>query len=181
MTRMTAAQAKKLVKKSNMKTRALLSQMGSIGEETLARHLQVNKINYKREHEFNPLTKHRADFYLPEYNLLVEVEGGTKSKSRHTTHIGYSKDLEKYNMAQILGFSRLAFTTEQVSKGAAIQTIEMFIMAHNMRKKAEQQTPDQVLRNTDITWTHTKTPNNADIPDAIMEAQKHRPENKDAM
>lgn len=160
MTRMTAAQAQKLVKKSNMKTKALLSQLGSIGEETLARHLQVNKINYKREHEFNPMTKHRADFFLPEYNLLVEVEGGTKGKSRHTTHDGYSKDLEKYNMAQILGFSRLAFTTEQVSKGAAIQTIEMFIMAHKGRKA--KQTEQIELDNS--------------IPDAILEAQQYRPE-----
>lgn len=175
MTRMTPAQAKKLVKTSNLKTRALLSQMGSIGEETLARHLQVNKINYEREYEFNPLTKHRADFYLPEYNLLVEVEGGTKAKSRHTTHTGYSKDLEKYNMAQILGFSRLAFTTEQVSKGAAIQTIEMFIMAHKGRNTPKQTKPTL----TNILRTPAKS-DESGIPDVILDAQKYRPEYREA-
>ena len=66
MARMTPAQAKKLVQKSNQKTKAVLSQMGSIGEETLARHLQAHKIRYKREFKFNPDSEHRADFYLPE-------------------------------------------------------------------------------------------------------------------
>ena len=161
MTRMTAAEARKLVKKSNLKVRALLAQTGSIGEETLARHLQVNQIKFKREFEFNPMTRHRADFYLPEYNLLVEVEGGTKSKSRHTTHKGYSKDLEKYNMAQILGFSRLAFTTEQVNQGAALQTIEMFIVAFNARREGGLIPEAIEIDNS--------------VPEAILEAQKHRP------
>ena len=151
MTRMTPVQAKKIIKNSNIKVKAMLSQLGSIGEETLARHLQVNKIHYEREYAFNPATKHRADFFLPKYNLLVEVEGGTKAKSRHTTHEGYSADLEKYNMAQILGFSRLAFTTEQVSEGKAIRTIENFIMAHDIRN------------------------------DVTIKEQKYRLENKDAM
>ena len=136
MARMTPAQAKKLVQKSNQKTKAVLSQMGSIGEETLARHLQAHKIKYQREFKFNPDSDHRADFFLPEYNLLVEVEGGTRAKSRHTTHDGYSKDLMKYNTAQILGYFRLAFTTEQVSNGAAIQNIKRFITAHQIKRNA---------------------------------------------
>ena len=173
MTRMTAAQAKKIVKASNIKTKAVLSQLGSIGEETLARHLQVHKLKYEREYHFNPNTKHRADFYLPEYNLLVEVEGGTKGKSRHTTHKGYSADLEKYNMAQILGFSRLAFTTEQVNTGIAIETIHTFIMAHNLRRLNNGPAN---LKNVMSNQTRSE----ADTPAAILEAQKHRPENKES-
>lgn len=133
--RMSAAQAKKISKKLNAKTKAIISQIGSIGEETLARHFQIKKINFVREFNFHPSRKFRADFYLPEYNVLIEVEGGTKGKSRHTTHAGYSKDLEKYNSAQILGFSRLAFTTEQISKGQAIETIELFIQTADLRKE----------------------------------------------
>lgn len=133
--RMTAAQAKKVASKMSAKTKAVVSQLGSIGEETLARHLQTHKITYIREFSFNPSTKHRADFYLPEYNLLIEVEGGTKGKSRHTSHDGYSKDLMKYNFAQILGYSRLAYTTEQVNSGAAIGNIKLFITAYKQRQK----------------------------------------------
>lgn len=163
MTRMTATQAKKLVKNSNIKTKAMLSQLGSVGEETLARHFQVNKINFVREYEFNPMSKHRADFYIPAYNLLVEVEGGTRGKSRHTTHKGYSEDLKKYNMAQILGYARLAYTTEQVNNGSAIENILLFVMSHNLRKTEPQPKKQPVQIDTGV-------------PDAILEAQKYRPE-----
>lgn len=157
MARMTATAAKKLVKNSNNRVRSMLSQLGSIGEETLARHLQVNKIKFQREFYFNPLTQHRADFYLPDYNLLVEVEGGTRGKSRHTSHKGYSADLEKYNMAQILGYSRLAFTTEQVNQGHALQTIEMFIIAFDARKETGIKPPQIIDTST---------------PDVILEAER---------
>ena len=134
--RMTAAQAKKLVQKSNQKTKAVLSQLGSIGGKPRP-----------REFEFNPNSKHRADFYLPEYNLLIEIEGGTRGKSRHTTHDGYSKDLMKYNMAQILGYRRLAYTTEQVKNGTAIQNIKLFI---KHRGKTADLAPQAPAPNTTI-------------------------------
>lgn len=132
--RLTPLEAQRLVRKGNSQTRAILSSLGSIGEEKLAANLNVFNIKYVREFQFHPSKRYRADFYLPEYNLLVEVEGGTRGKSRHTTHDGYSKDLMKYNDAQILGFARLAFTTEQVNKGIAISKIEQFIAAYNQRK-----------------------------------------------
>lgn len=141
MTRMTAVEAKKLIKKTNQRNKAILAQVGSHGEEELARHLQVHKIKYQREFAFNPNSKHRADFYLPEFNVLVEVEGGTRGKSRHTTHEGYSKDLMKYNHAQILGFCRLAYTTEQVQNGAAIQNIKLFIKEYKKRRCGEIHLP----------------------------------------
>lgn len=161
MTRMTPAQAKKLVKGSNTKIAAMLSQLGSAGEEAMARNLQVYKLRYEREYQFNPDTKHRADFFLPDYNLLVEIEGGTKGKSRHTSHDGYSKDLEKYNGAAILGYSRLAFTTEQVNNGKAIETINTFIMTHHIRNRV------QLAR---LKLSEVKL----DVPAAILEAE-HRP------
>lgn len=136
MTRLTPSQAKNLVKRSNQNLRVILNQggkAGSYGEEELARQLQAFKINFEREYHFNPNTKHRADFYLPEFNLLVEVEGGTRGKSRHTTHEGYSADLMKYNAAQILGYSRLAYTTQQVKKGEAIVNIQLFIRRYKER------------------------------------------------
>lgn len=132
--RWTAAEAKRLVKKANNQSRAILSQLGSVGEEKLAANLSVLNIKFVREYQFHPVKRYRADFYLPDYNVLLEVEGGTRGKSRHTTHEGYSKDLIKYNDAQILGFARLAFTTEQVNSGLAISKIEQFIAAYNQRQ-----------------------------------------------
>lgn len=125
--RMTAAQALKCMKNHDIQVRAQLANVGSIGEAKLREHLRLEKITFIQEFKFSPAKKYRADFYLPDFNVLVEVEGGTRNKSRHTTHEGYSKDLNKYNLAQILGYARLAFTTEQVNKGEAIQTIKEFI------------------------------------------------------
>lgn len=146
--RMTAQAALKISKKMDAKTKQVLSQVGSIGEEVLARHLQVHGLKYVREFKFNPQRNYRADFYLKEFNLLVEVEGGTKSKSRHTTHGGYSKDLMKYNSAQILGYSRLSFTTEQVNSGLALQTIKKFITARmsNVAVAETKQPPNAVIK-----------------------------------
>lgn len=56
-------------------------------------------------------------------NIAVEVEGGTWGVSRHTTGAGYAKDLEKYNRLSIMGYTVLRYTTEQVTKGLAIQEI----------------------------------------------------------
>ncbi|EMB5691295.1 hypothetical protein OIV75_003392 [Acinetobacter baumannii] len=132
--RWTAAEAQRFVKKANSQSRAILSQLGSVGEEKLAANLNIFNINYVREYRFHPSKRYRADFYLPDYNVLVEVEGGTRGVSRHTTYEGYSKDLMKYNDAQILGFARLAFTTEQVNKGLAIEKIKQYIAAYEQRQ-----------------------------------------------
>ena len=145
-TRMTPQEAKKIAKKMNDKSRQVLSQVGSAGEEVLARHLQVNKILYQREYRFNPNKKFRADFFIPAFNLLVEVEGGTRNKSRHTTHDGYSTDLMKYNSAQILGYARLAFTTQQVNNGLAIQTIKEFMKARTQDVLPHHPEPNPVIK-----------------------------------
>ncbi|WP_288382308.1 DUF559 domain-containing protein [uncultured Acinetobacter sp.] len=125
--RLTANEAKKLHKKMEMQVKQKLANIGSIGEETLAAHFKVNNISFIREFKFHPTRRYRADFYIESSKLLIEVEGGTKGKSRHTTHEGYSEDLMKYNWAQILGYSRLAFTTQQVLKGEAIKMIKEFL------------------------------------------------------
>lgn len=132
--RMTAIEARQFIRKATARSKVVLSQLGSAGEEKLAANLSVLNIKFVREYQFHPVKRYRADFYLPDYNVLLEVEGGTRGKSRHTTHEGYSKDLIKYNDAQILGFARLAFTTEQVNSGLAISKIEQFIAAYNQRQ-----------------------------------------------
>ncbi|ENV46206.1 hypothetical protein P255_02961 [Acinetobacter brisouii CIP 110357] len=131
--RLTLADLSKIspkIRQQIKKQRAALD-MGSIGEEDLSVQLRYKGINYVKEYSFDPTRNFRADFYLTDFNLLVEVEGGTRGKSRHTTHDGYSTDLIKYNSAQILGFSLLRYTTEQVKKGMALESIELFIKSRN--------------------------------------------------
>ena len=71
--------------------------------------LDSEDIGYEREFKFHDKRKWRADFIIAGYPLLVEYEG-IKGKSRHTTITGYSNDCEKYNQAQIIGYTVLRYT-----------------------------------------------------------------------
>lgn len=48
--------------------------------------------------------KWRFDFAYPAFMIALEVEGGTWSRSRHTSGIGFAKDCEKYNAATKQGW-----------------------------------------------------------------------------
>ena len=99
--------------------------MGSIpskGEALFAFHCQAYKITPVREFRFAPPRRWRSDFAFPLAMILVEIEGGTWNHGRHNRHAGFSNDLEKYNMAALMGFKVLRFTTDQVVSGYAIDT-----------------------------------------------------------
>jgi very-short-patch-repair endonuclease len=71
--------------------------------------------------------RYRADFAYPQFGLLIEVEGGTWTRGRHTRGGGFEKDCEKYNLAAELGYKVLRFTGAMVEDGRAITTIEKMI------------------------------------------------------
>jgi very-short-patch-repair endonuclease len=64
----------------------------------------------KREHRFDDKRLWRFDFALPDYKIGIEYEGLNSEKSGHTTLKGYTKDTEKYNQAQALGWKVIRFT-----------------------------------------------------------------------
>ena len=68
-----------------------------------------------QEYRFHPVRRWRFDFAFPEEKIAVEIEGGTFSKSRHTTGIGYEKDCEKYNAATLNGWKVFRFTGRMLS------------------------------------------------------------------
>ena len=82
---------------------------------------QLN-INYNKEFYFHPLRKWRSDFYLPDFNTLIEYEGGTFGFGRHNQPLGYSKDCGKYNETQKLRYSLLRYTADMI-KGDNIYRI----------------------------------------------------------
>lgn len=96
------------------------TQAPEIGEMKWA--LKALKIDYVEEYVFAPDRKFRADLFLPELNLLVEYEGlfagnkGGSGKSRHTTGEGYTRDCEKYFIANVLGFKVLRLTAMNYKK-----------------------------------------------------------------
>ena len=79
------------------------------------------------EAHFHPKRKWRLDYYWPEYNLVVEVQGGIFVRGRHVTGIGSVGDMEKFNYLTLFGYRLLLFTPRQVKSGYASAMIRAFI------------------------------------------------------
>lgn len=62
------------------------------------------------EHQFHHTRKFRFDWCIPQLMIAIEYEGLMSEKSGHTTINGYTKDCEKYNLAQIGGWKVLRYT-----------------------------------------------------------------------
>lgn len=128
MTSMSLAEYKKLYgNKPNSKRPKRGVKKQSKGEQTLGMQLKALKIAFKSEFRFHPTRKWRADFYIEDTKLLIEVEGGIWSGGRHTRGKGYLGDMEKYNAATALGYQVFRFSTEQVVSGFAIKQIEELV------------------------------------------------------
>lgn len=99
----------------------------SRGEETLALILKAGGWNFEREYQFHPTRKWRFDFALPDRLLAIEVEGGTKGISRHTTHEGFSKDCSKYNSAAMLDWAVLRYTPQMIYAGDVERDLKLLL------------------------------------------------------
>lgn len=95
--------------------------VSSPGEEALAMHLTVNKIDFQRAVQCIPGRKWRVDFLLGE-NLVIEIEGAV-----HRIKGRFARDLEKYNALTIAGYAVLRFNTKMVTSGKAIETITQLV------------------------------------------------------
>ena len=61
------------------------------------------------ELQFHPTRKWRADFALPTWKILIEIDGGVWSGGRHTRGAGFVGDCHKINAAGILGWCVLRY------------------------------------------------------------------------
>ncbi len=68
----------------------------------------------EREVKFHPTRKWRFDYAWVNEKVAVEVEGGIYSGGRHVRGAGYEKDMEKYNHAQLLGWTVLRYTPQRI-------------------------------------------------------------------
>lgn len=94
-------------------------------ETTLLYLIRANGLpEPEREYRFAPPRRWRADFAYPDKMLLIEVEGGMWTKSRHRTGTGYELDCRKYNQAVLDGWRLLRFTAGMIENGEAIETIK---------------------------------------------------------
>jgi very-short-patch-repair endonuclease len=67
----------------------------------------------------------RSDGAYVAERILLEVQGGiwAQDPGRHNRGSGYEKDLERSNLAAILGWKLLAFSERMIKDGSAVRTI----------------------------------------------------------
>jgi len=116
----------------------------SRGEELFLAHLIRGGLEVpEQEHKFLDRRRFRFDFAWVERKIAVEIEGGVWVGGRHTRGGGYSRDLEKYNLATLHGWRVCRFTTQDVTTQKAIAFITA-VMDNNNRR--EQQSYEDFSR-----------------------------------
>lgn len=104
------------------------------------------------EHRFHPNRRWRLDFYFPNYELAVEVEGGVSGhrlgtaqakdgtvyqrQSRHLTPKGYEEDRIKYFEAAKQGITVISVTSKMVSDHRAISMAIQLLEARGWKAPA---------------------------------------------
>jgi len=81
------------------------------------------KTNVVTEYKFHPKRKWSIDFYLPDYGLAIELEGGIFTQGRHTRGSGFLGDIEKYNEITASGLSLIRVTYSTLNKNATFDLI----------------------------------------------------------
>lgn len=56
------------------------------------------------------------DFCLPDYRILIEIQGAVFSGGRHTRGYGYTADCEKLRLATFDGWKVLWYTSRDITK-----------------------------------------------------------------
>jgi very-short-patch-repair endonuclease len=74
---------------------------------------QEQRVQLMEEYRFDEDRRFKSDWAIPELKLLIEYEGGIFDRTGiqgHTHPKGIQRDIEKYNLAQQLGFIVLRFS-----------------------------------------------------------------------
>ena len=91
-----------------------------------------------KEHNFHATRKWRVDYFFPELNLAVEIEGGAFCQGRHTRGAGFREDLRKYNALTLQGIALLRFLPEQMRSLEAISTLCAYQFDKQEKEKAQR-------------------------------------------
>jgi len=77
----------------------------------------INALKFETEYRFHVERKWRADFAIPEMMVLIEYQGGVfMNKSGHSNIKGQTRDQEKMNQAQILGWKVLQYSAKNYTQ-----------------------------------------------------------------
>lgn len=81
-------------------------------EDPFAQYLIFKEIRFTRQYAPIKDRKYRCDFYLPDYNVIIEIEGGQWVNGRHQRGTGFRADCEKYNAIVLAGYKIIRLTTD---------------------------------------------------------------------
>jgi len=95
-------------KRANRKSKALIWL-----ELNLPYWAKENGVVIEREYRFCQERKYRSDWAVPEKKILIEYEGGIFMKrGGHNSAAGIQRDIDKYSLAQSLGFTVIRLTAK---------------------------------------------------------------------
>jgi hypothetical protein len=77
--------------------------------------LTLNNIAFVKEYKFCKERKWKIDYYLPELNVAIEVEGGVWSGGRHINPKGFLNDIDKYNAITMAKIQLLRIDTDRLN------------------------------------------------------------------
>jgi very-short-patch-repair endonuclease len=111
------------------KSKRTKSQLEKIFEQQLKDEPEM--IPFEDEVYFLDNRMFRFDFANRQYKIAVELDGGTfsKGKSGHTSGKGIAQDMEKYNLATLLGWRVFRFDAPAVKEGRAIGFLDRAVKA----------------------------------------------------
>lgn len=81
------------------------------------------RVECVKEFKFHPVRKWRFDYAIPEHKIALEVEGGVWTGGRHTSSVGFMKDMEKYNTATLMGWRVFRTTPDELYR---LKTLNLF-------------------------------------------------------
>lgn len=93
-------------------------------EEYLSKKYKGFKKEVVFKHIMETHRMFRADYYLPDERIIIEINGGQYVYGRHNRGgAGYENDLRKMNIAVKNGFRYYQFTYQQLSKQEYLEFI----------------------------------------------------------
>jgi len=94
------------------KTKSASVKNDAVLEEPFAKFLVFKNVKFVRQYKPIPTRLYKSDFYLPDFNLIIEIEGGQWVNGRHQRGYGFKQDIEKYNALTLAGYKILRLTTD---------------------------------------------------------------------
>lgn len=91
-----------------------MKQSPNKGQILFAKHLAELKLAFREQVQFKPDRRWKFDFVLMDSMIAIEIDGMYKGR-----HQGWGGDYEKQNVAIMLGWRVLRFTTREVERGKA--------------------------------------------------------------